>query len=121
VRQAKCFGVADGRGQHVGCRALVSGSGQHIGGSDAFDDPPLRGRRLVVGCEAFREIDGLPRPAGGKQPAETNIPDGERVEQDFLRPAWPGSPAQVPILAHIAAIDTELADRARPAALGGTP
>lgn len=39
----------------------------------------------VVGCEAFREVDGLSGAAGGEQPAEVNLPDGERIEQDFVR------------------------------------
>jgi hypothetical protein len=38
----------------------------------------------IVGCGAFREIDGLAGPAGREQPAEADFPDGERVEQDFL-------------------------------------
>ena len=39
---------------------------------------------LSPGCEVFRKVDGLASPAGGKQPAEADLPDGEPVEQDFV-------------------------------------
>jgi hypothetical protein len=86
VRQAKCFGVADGRGQHIRSGAFVAGSGQHIGGGDPLDDAPLRGGRPVIGCEALREVNGLADPTGSEQTAEANLPNGERVKQDFLPP-----------------------------------
>ncbi len=63
---------------------LVSGSGQNVGGGDALDDPPLRGGRPVIGCDAFCEIDGLTDATGGEQTAEANLPNGECVKQDFL-------------------------------------
>jgi len=84
VRQAERSGVAEGDGQHVGCGVLVSGPGQHIRSGDPLDDPPLRGGWPVTGCQAFCKVDGLASPAGGKQPAEANLPDGEPAEQDFV-------------------------------------
>ena len=40
--------------------------------------------RPVACREAFRQIDGLAGPAGGKQTAEADLPDGKGVEQDFV-------------------------------------
>ena len=89
VGQPERLGVADGGGQHVRRRVLVPGSGKHVSGGNPFDDPPLRSRRPVACREAFRQIDGLTGPAGGKQTAEADLPDGKGVEQDLV--PWRGS------------------------------
>jgi hypothetical protein len=89
VGQLERLGVADGGGQHFRRRVLVPGSGKRVSRCDPFDDPPLRGRRPVACREAFRQIDGLAGPAGGKQAAEADLPDGKGVEQDFV--PWCGS------------------------------
>ena len=89
VGQPERLGVADGGGQHFCRRVLVPGSGKHVSGGNPFDDPPLRSRRPVACREAFRQIDGLAGPAGGKQTAEADLPDGKGVEQDFV--PWRGS------------------------------
>ncbi len=89
VGQPERLGVADGGGQHFRRRVLVPGSGKHVSGGNPFDDPPLRSRRRVACREAFRQIDGLAGPAGGKQTAEADLPDGKGVEQDFV--PWRGS------------------------------
>jgi hypothetical protein len=89
VGQPERLGVADGDGQHVRRRVLVPGSGKHVSSGDPFDDPPLRGRRPVACREAFRQIDGLAGPAGGKQPAKADLPDGKGAEKDFV--PWRGS------------------------------
>ena len=84
VGQAEGFGVADGGGQHGLGGVLVSGPGEHFSGGDPLDDLPVRGRRPAVSRVASGQLGSLSGTAGRQQPAQADLPDGERAEQHIL-------------------------------------
>jgi hypothetical protein len=59
---------------------LVSCPGQHFASGDPLDDPPVRGRWLTVGWAAGGQVGSLGGAPEREQPAQANLPDGERIE-----------------------------------------